>query len=132
MDFNPYSTEDNQQKVRIIIATVAIAVIILGIAAWAIIAIVGSRNNVAVEQTEEVAVDDNTSSTIKESAPESNVPTTEGVKKTTSAQSTTISMPAQTTGTVPETGPEELLPLALVAGSAVTFVASSKLTKREA
>ncbi len=130
MDFNPYSTEDKQQKTRIIIATVAIAAIVLGIAAWAIIAIVNGRNNTAVDQTA-VAVDDNT--TVKETEP--SAPASEGVTTVTqpttqTATVTTLPTPTVQQNNVPDTGPEEILPLALVAGMMVTYISSRKFAKR--
>lgn len=147
MDFSPYSTEDKQQKVRIIIATAAIAVIVLGIATWAIIAIVGGKENkVADDQTPAVAVDDNAASNANNKQPET-APETEGVntevEKTEEPTITVVhstgddapaSLPTPVTAqeTVPTTGPEEILPLALVAGMAATYVSSKKLAKSEA
>ena len=132
MDFNPYTTEDREQKVRIIIATVAIAVIVLGIASWAIIAIVGNKDG----NQGAVAVDDNS---VSENAPEANTPKTEGVTTTVQPTVPVVKTAAQTTTTttaqkdnVPETGPEEILPFALVVGLITAYVSSRKLAKVEA
>ena len=80
MDYNSYDgAEDKQQRTRIIIITTAIAIIVLGIAAWAIIAIVGSRAPEVAVTTPTVAVDDATSrEKTKEEQP---APVTEGVTK---------------------------------------------------
>ncbi|MBQ3309560.1 hypothetical protein IJG78_02690 [Candidatus Saccharibacteria bacterium] len=127
MDYNSYDgAEDKQQRTRIIIITTAIAIIVLGIAAWAIIAIVGSRAPEVAETTPTVAVDDATSrEKTKEEQP---APVTEGVTKTTAPAATNT----KAQETVPETGPEELLPGALVAGLGTTYVASRKLAKAHA
>lgn len=130
MDFNPYTTEDKEQKVRIIIATVAIAVIVLGIASWAIIAIVGSKNG----NQEAIALDD---SSVSDEAPEANTPKTEGVTVTTQpttpvVKNTTTQTTSMQKDNVPETGPEEILPFALVIGLATAYISSKKLAKNEA
>ena len=142
MDFNPYATEDKQQKIRIIIATAAIAVIVLGIATWAIIAIVGGKENkVSDDQPAAVAVDDNTSNanntestTVKE---EETAPETEGVTviHSTDDDAPTQNLPSPVItqeSSVPTTGPEEILPFALVAGLFTTYLGSRKLAKSEA
>ncbi|MBQ3326143.1 hypothetical protein IJG79_03295 [Candidatus Saccharibacteria bacterium] len=150
MDFNPYATEDKQQKVRIIIATAAIAVIVLGIATWAIIAIVGGKDNkVSTEQNATVAVDDNANNTSAnsnkdQSASSEVAPESDGVSNSgnvTEVHSTgddapTTSLPTPVVITqeasVPTTGPEEILPFALVAGMLVAYLYSRKLATREA
>lgn len=126
MDYSAYNTDDKQQRIRVVLIATAIAVIVLGIASWAIIAIVGSRNQAAVQETETVAVDD----TVKTEEPTPTAaPVTEGVSKTTAPAKQTTTTQTQVQNAVPETGPEELLPLALVAGLGTAFVASRKLAK---
>ena len=128
MEYEYDDAEIKKQRVRTIAFTTAIAVIVLGIAIWAIIAIVGSRNTTEIADTTETAKVETTSKekTVEEQpAPVTEttvVKTTEPVKKTTA--------PAKEA--VPETGPEELLPLALVAGAAAAYVSSKKLAVREA
>lgn len=144
MDFNPYATEDKQQKVRIIIATAAIAVIVLGIATWAIIAIVGSKDNTATtDQNTTVAVDDNTNANNTAKEPET-APETEGVATETEPEVTVVHSTGEDTSaslptpvitqesSVPTTGPEEILPFALIAGLLTTYLGSRKLAKAEA
>ncbi|MBR3263785.1 hypothetical protein IKF94_00925 [Candidatus Saccharibacteria bacterium] len=145
MEVNPYSNEDKEQRRRVIIVATTIAIIILGIAVWSIIAIVGNskkNNTVATEQTAQVATSDNTgkSTQIETKPTESEAPVSEGVS-TTNNQSTSAtttpavhSQPAATTTTtssVPETGPEEILPFALVLGSITTFAFSKKFATRD-
>ena len=138
MEVNPYTTDDKEQRRRIIIVATTIAVIILGIAVWSIIAIVGgSKKNTTADQPAQVAnVDDGKgkSTEISTVPAESDAPSTEGVSKTT--QSNTANKPATTTASaqsaVPETGPEEILPLALVLGGLTAYVSSKKLATREA
>lgn len=145
MDYS-YANEDKTQRRRVFIVTTAIAAIVLGIAVWAIIAIVSSAetNNLSNKDNNTIAnVDDNNNSnhqedTVLEKPSESTPPETEGVNndnKTETekpAESTvpTISHAAAQTE-VPETGPEELLPLALVAGLSAMYVSSKKLAGRE-
>ena len=124
METNTYdSVEDKEQRVRTIIITTAIAVIVLGIAAWAIIAIVGSRSSAEVADEPAVAVDDATSR--EKTVEEQPAPVTEGVTKTTAPAKPQVT----TQTTVPETGPEEILPLAMVLGLATAYVASKHLAK---
>lgn len=130
MEVNPYTNEDKEQRRRVIIVATTIAVIILGIAVWSIIAIVGgSKKNTTADQPTTVAVDDKNgkSTQINTKPSESSAPASEGVSKTTAPAKTTTS-----TGEVPETGPEEILPLALVLGGATAFVSSKKLATRKA
>ena len=137
MEVNPYTTDDKEQRRRIIIVATTIAVIILGIAVWSIIAIVGgSKKNTTADQPAQVAnVDDGKgkSTEISTVPADSNAPTSEGVSKTAQTNkpsTTTATTTAQSA--VPETGPEEILPLALVLGGLTAYVSSKKLTAREA
>ncbi|MBQ9403090.1 hypothetical protein IJU22_00760 [Candidatus Saccharibacteria bacterium] len=139
METNPYVNDDKEQRRRIIIVATTIAVIILGIAVWSIIAIVGgSKKNATTDQPAQVAnVDDGKgkSTEISTVPAESNAPATEGVSKTTQNNSTTANKPSTTAtaqGAVPETGPEEILPFALVLGGLTAYVSSKKLATREA
>ncbi|MBQ3352318.1 hypothetical protein IJG91_01480 [Candidatus Saccharibacteria bacterium] len=131
MEYEYDDAEIKKQRIRTIAFTTAIAVIVLGIAIWAIIAIVGSRNNTEIaDTTEMVATVDATSK--EKTVEEQPAPVTEGVVKATepAKKSNTVAAPAKEA--VPETGPEELLPLALVAGAAAAYVSSKKLAVREA
>lgn len=146
MDSKIYE-EDKSQRRRVIIVASAIAVIVLGIAIWAIVAIV-SGSQTKVSTTNQVAVDDAKSSetaTVKETVNETTAPATEGVSVTTESQTekkaeqnttsaqktTTVNNTVTTNQAVPDTGPEELLPVALVAGSAIAFIASRRMAKAE-
>ena len=133
MEVNPYTNEDKEQRRRVIIVATTIAVIILGIAVWSIIAIVGgAKKNTTADQPVTVATENNNgkSTQIDTKPTESTAPASEGV----STSSTTA--PAQpvvvSQGAVPETGPEEILPLALVLGGITTYVSSKKLATRKA
>ncbi|MBQ8984560.1 hypothetical protein IJ098_01725 [Candidatus Saccharibacteria bacterium] len=128
MEYEYDDAEIKKQRVRTIAFTTAIAVIVLGIAIWAIIAIVGSRNTEIADTSEPVATQDATSK--EQTKDEQPAPVTEGVVKTTEPAKKVTSTPAKEA--VPETGPEELLPLALVAGAAAAYVSSRKLATREA
>lgn len=128
MEYEYDDAEIKKQRVRTIAFTTAIAVIVLGIAIWAIIAIVGSRNETEIADTSApvVAQDATSKEQTKDEQP---APVTEGVVKTTEPVKKTTT-PAKEA--VPETGPEELLPLALVAGAAAAYVSSRKFALREA
>lgn len=127
MEYEYDDAEIKKQRVRTIAFTTAIAVIVLGIAIWAIIAIVGSRNTAEVADTTETAKVEATSK--EKTVEEQPAPVTETVVKPAEPAKKPAA-PAKET--VPETGPEELLPLALVAGAAATYVSSKKLAVREA
>lgn len=130
MEYEYDGAEDKQQRQRVIIITTAIAVIVLGIAAWAIIAIVGSRTpEVAESNTGLVATEDATSR--EKTVEEQPAPVTEGVSKTTAPVKTQTAA-TTTSNAVPETGPEELLPLALVAGAGAVYLSSRKLATARA
>ena len=152
---NSYGNEDKEQRRRIIIVATTIAVIILGIAVWSIIAIVGGSKKNTAEQTSQVATEDNSgkSTQINSKPAESNAPASEGVSttkdasdkntndktasdKTASSSASATSTPVVKTTTannaVPETGPEEILPFALVAGCMVAYLSSKRLVTREA
>ncbi len=145
MEVNPYSNEDKEQRRRVIIVATTIAIIILGIAVWAIIAIVGgSKKNTEVAQNS-----DNQAKTseVATKPTEAEAPKTEGVSTSnsnnsnTSASSNTASTstttntsttrPTTTSSEVPETGPEEILPFALVLGFLAAYLSSKKLSKKE-
>lgn len=136
MEYDPYNAEDKQQRTRAIIITSVIAVLVLGIAIWAIIAIVSSRNNNTAISNDNttVAVDEGsnkkgtTDQTTNYPADNTNVPNTEGVTAQVQPQTPAPAAASQLT----TTGPEDLLPLALVAGSAAMFISSRSLAKREA
>ena len=132
MDTNYYESDDKSQRRRVIVITTAIALIVLGLASRAIVAIVsGGQQGTA----DKVTVDDTTkTAAVSENVTETTAPVTEGVTTdgtatSTAAVSTNTSATPATRNTVPNTGPEELLPLALVAGSGVAFAASTKLKK---
>ncbi len=129
MEYN-YAAEDKVQRIRAIIITVAFSVIVLGIAAWAIIAIVSSRNGgetAKVEEEAPVAV-------VEEAKVEEKVETqpTPETKPVEPVKVETKRATVKTQETVPETGPEELLPLAMILGTGTAFAFSRKMAKAEA
>ena len=136
MEPNPtlYGQQNNSQKVRFIIITAIVAVVILGIAVWAIVAMVSGKNksttaNTSAE-TSSVAQTDQTDKTDKDSEKKSSdiTATTEGVVKTVPA-TTENKTDSSAEKDIPTTGPEEILPAALVLGSLTTFLGSLKLVK---
>lgn len=137
MDTSYYEYEEKSQRRRVVAITAIIAVVVLIITSWAIVQII---SNASTETSEEVvAVDDG-----------AKIPATEGVtsegadaqneteadliatEQNDVVENETQSVAAlSSVSSVPETGAEELLPLALVAGSGAAFIASRKLAKSE-
>ena len=165
METGLYETEDKTQRRRVIIVTSIIAIVVLCIAAWAIVAIVGSsdKNIEANNGKTEVATDDgaavaekataekteanteantevstevNTEAKVEKTETEAVVANKETDNKETAnkeadtEKNTEVSYFTRTAEEVPETGPEELLPLALVVGAVVTFIGSRQLAER--
>ena len=126
MQPNPtlYGQQNNSQKIRFIIVTSIVAIVVLGIAVWAIVAMVSGKNKNTTAKVDTVAIEDQTDKKQQETEKKSSsiTSTTEGVTKT---------VPAQTTvkEDLPSTGPEEFLPIALVLGFFTTYLGSRKLAK---
>lgn len=132
MESNSYINEDKEQRRRVIIVATTIAIIILGIAVWSIIAIVGGSKK-GTEQTQVATTSETTNKetqTVSKTS-ETEAPASEGVSTTTPAQPV-VKTTTQAKETVPETGPEEILPLALVLGGITAYLSSKKLATREA
>lgn len=127
MQSNPtlYGHQSNSQKIRFIIITSIVAIVVLGIAVWAIVAMVSGKNkNSNTAKVETVATSDQTDKKQQETEKKSSSITssTEGVSKTV--------VPTQETKEdIPSTGPEEFLPIALTAGTFATYLGSRKLAK---
>ena len=134
--YHLYTGEDKQQRLRAIVITVIFAVIVLGLAIWAIVAIVsGTKSKSALgTETETVAtVTDNDTREEQIVYPE----TTETPEETEApAEAETVEeptpAPAAPANDMPSTGPEETLPLILVAGMLVTYITSKKMNLNEA
>ncbi|MBR5621075.1 hypothetical protein IKW75_01155, partial [Candidatus Saccharibacteria bacterium] len=106
------------------------------VAVWAIVTIISANSQIGASNTDtEVAVDDRSLNSAE-------APKTEGVTSETAAglsadsakdssAKDTTKADSTTATSVPETGPEDLLPLALIAGSGAAFVTSKKLAKNE-
>ena len=119
------------QNLRFIIVTVLVGLVILGIAVWAITFVISNfskKPTVSLDESESttssVSATSDTSAMPSPTAdpsetPASTTPTTENTVVTTP--------PAVTVSSVPETGPEDILPFALVAGTSVAYVTSKKV-----
>lgn len=140
MDTSYYESEDKKQRRTVVAIIALIAIVALSITVWAIISIVSSSDTTKIAESPEIAVDD----------PASEAPKTEGVttaseaeegtetpasndidstEKTNISAGQSDSSSLATVSSVPETGPEDFLPLALLAGSGAAFVSSKRLTK---
>ena len=136
METSYYESEEKSQRRRVIIIATLITLIVLGVAVWAIVTIISANSQIGASNTDtEVAVDDRSLNSAE-------APKTEGVTSETAAglsadsakdssAKDTTKADSTTATSVPETGPEDLLPLALIAGSGAAFVTSKKLAKNE-
>ena len=130
MQPNPtlYGQQNNNQKIRFIIITSIVAIVVLGIAVWAIVAMVSGKNKNNTTKVDTVSVQDQTDKKQQETEKKSSdvTSTTEGVSKTV----TPTPAPAKTEDKdIPSTGPEVFLPLAMTAGTAVAYLGSRKFAK---
>ena len=131
MQPNPtlYGHQNNSQKIRFIIITSIVAIVVLGIAVWAIVAMVSGKNkNNTTAKVDTVSVTDQTDKKQQEAEKKSSnvTSTTEGVTTTIPAQTTPAESEKED---MPSTGPEQFLPIALTAGTLVTYLGSLKLAK---
>lgn len=140
------------QSIRFILTTVLSAVVILGIAVWGIIYAVSGKKDTQTDATKEgtteIVSEENANS---ETSNEETVPVSgehsgddvvevtnlkeEAVATTETATETKTETPAATTTAekdIPKTGPEGILPVALLAGALVAFAGSAKLAKIKA
>ena len=118
-----YTAEDKTQRNRVIAITVAAAVLILGLSVWAIIAIVTAGD--VKEVTVEPVINPTDGGMISEVI---EVPATPS--QPAPSQPTTNQVDTPITGTVPETGPLEAIPVALLLGSLVAYIGSCILVER--
>ena len=130
MQPNPtlYGHQNNNQKIRFIIITSIVAIVVLGIAVWAIVAMVSGKNKNNTTKVDTVAAQDQTDKKQQETEKKSSdvTSTTDGVTKTFNPTPTPA--PAQKED-IPSTGPEEFLPVAFTAGTLVAYLSSRKLAK---
>ncbi|MDO4987093.1 MAG: hypothetical protein Q4E46_02135 [Candidatus Saccharibacteria bacterium] len=125
------------QNLRFIIVTVLVGLVILGIAVWAITFVIGNfSKKPAVSVDEDKTATSSVSASSDSSAMPSPVANPSDTPTSTTTPSTTPSTtenavvttpPAVTVSSVPETGPEDILPFALVAGTSVAYVTSKKV-----
>ena len=120
---NLYGHQNNSQRIRFIIITSIVAIVVLGIAVWAIVAMVSGKNkNNTTAKVETTAVSEQTDKKQETEKKSSSVAsTTESTPKTTPAPAPEVKED------IPSTGPEEFLPLALTAGTFAAYLASRKL-----
>lgn len=120
MQPNPtlYGHQTNNQKIRFIIITSIVALVVLGIAVWAIVAMVSGKNK------------NNTTAKVETATVTEQTDKKQETEKKTSSVTPTVT-PAQPAPVVqediPSTGPEEFLPIALTAGIFAAYLASRKL-----
>ena len=130
---------NKSQNLRFIIVTALVGLVILGIAIWAITFVIGNfdKKQVGTADTNtasstSVSVTSDPSAMPSATADPSETPTSTAEPTTPTVESAPITTPpavtvAPTPATVPQTGPEEILPLALVLGAGVAYVASRRM-----
>ncbi len=146
-DYHEY--DEKSQRRRVVAITAVIAATVLIITAWAIVQIISNSGTQTGQPLSEVAIDDPVSGDNSESG---DAPAIEAVSSsgtsTAASSSETTNDPSEsvnsdesadtdsskasnvsTVTSVPETGAEDLLPLALVAGSLAAFISSRRLAK---
>ena len=160
-DMNLYGqSSQKSQNIKFIIVTVLVALVILGIVVWAILFFVNGRNKkplaaqtnqtTTTSQTENAAQTENTGENTSDVVAVTEIgdatSTTDGVNASEPAQATSdTKAPSEvqdnsTASTIsnheddnmPKTGPEDILPLALIAGAAAAYLSSRTLAKRSA
>lgn len=124
-----YSAEDKNQRMRIIIITVVAAVVILGVSAWAIIAIIaGGEPKSNIEETIAAETDKPITEVIEvPSTPSDGVVVAETPVEPTSTEATPD---VPVVSTVPQTGPLDAIPIALIVGSLIAYLGSRELVER--
>lgn len=141
------------QNIRVLIITVITALLVLGITAWGIIYAIGSDNSDESANTDtetvEIATDGKTEEKTETKTEEKTEVKTEDKAKDEAADKTeektenvveitnldedaaTNESTAPKTDNIPKTGPEDILPLALVLGLLTAYIGSTKLAKAE-
>lgn len=129
------------QNVRFIITTAVVAVLILGIAVWGIIYAIGGGRKTDTAETEtetttsdeivsdEIIAEETSSST---TVSEDDVLEVTNLKEDTTEEATVETAVTTASENIPKTGPEDVLPVALVLGALVAFAGSAKLAKIKA
>ena len=129
------------QNIRFIVTTALVALVVLGIAVWGIIyAVGGNRGDKGENKPAETAQTEKTEekTTVEAASGEntsSNVVEVTDLKDEKSAKSETTAAVATTTTeneNIPKTGPEGIIPIALLLGAITTFAGSVKLAKFKA
>lgn len=133
---NAAEKEKKKQKVRFIAVTAVVAAVVLGLSVWGVVALVSNRNRVNVATTETPAPVVTTTSSKNEDEKkieEGDIThKTDGVKEVVEpAKPETVAVETKAED-IPQTGPEEVLPFAMMLGTVVAFAGSTKVAKREA
>lgn len=130
------------QNIRFILTTALVAVVILGIAVWGIVYAVSGEKKVETDNNgvTEVVAEENIDSNEEKSdnvievtnLSEEKAAATETTATTATAATAETKTTTTTKSDIPKTGPEGILPIALLAGTFVAFIGSLKLAKIKA
>ena len=123
------------QNIKFIVTTALVALVILGIAVWAIIFMVGQRDKVVGTADEETgvttAIADQANQEVVEVTELNNSSSTEAAADNTpeTNAAASVTLTSVDSSNIPKTGPEDLLPVAMLAGTAVAYLGSRKLAR---
>ena len=134
---------DKKDRRKIIITTVIFVVLILAIVVGMVVSVVNGNKPQASESTNtQVSQEINESEQLADQPTEVK-PVAESVSSeeapSATAQSATETEPTKptantatkTSADIPDTGPEDIIPLAIISGALTTYVASSYLVKKK-
>ena len=140
--YNQVQAEKKERRKIIAVATIAVAIILILIAAIVVVATRktarngASNGNTAVQVDSNEKKDENKSEESNPKESESDNPMMGELSTTTETKEETKptnSVAAESSDSpIPTTGPEDYLPIALMAGMLVTYLTSRKLAKEEA
>ena len=134
-----YQDTEQKRKIRIVTIATIVAVVVLGLGVWLVVAAISStkknNNTVATESSVTERKDTTKPDADKQGNPTATSPAnqygaTEQKTTTTSAAATTPATPAKQE--VPSTGPEDMVPVAILAGVATYLIGLNINLKKHA
>lgn len=126
-----YDTYEQEQKQRrkTIILGIAFGVVVLFLLIWAFVSAVQSTKPKLSEENKGTVISSQENTGAKAGTETNTNKTSEAANKTETASAAATSAAA---ASLPATGPEDYLPLILIAGVLATYISSAVMLKREA
>ena len=134
MDNGLYGAQNTKtQNIKFIITTTLVALVILGIAVWSIVFIVGQQEKTNLETS---SAEEPTTTSVTDQISQEIVEVTELTSEPKAAEQTpetvaAASVNAAEDSSIPKTGPEDILPLALLTGTVISYLGSKSLAKKD-